>query len=86
MIKGNLTFSYPILILFGFFSYGLSILAYALSTRYLGASKATLVFSFSPIFGVLLAFIIYNEQLTYTFLLSTILMIIGIIFMNYKIK
>ena len=84
IIKGDFSFSYPILIIFGFFSYGLSILSYALSTKYLGASKATLVFSFSPIFGVLLAFIIYGEKLTSTFLISAILMIIGIIFMNYK--
>ncbi|MBQ6498147.1 MAG: DMT family transporter [Bacilli bacterium] len=83
-IKGDFSFNYSILIIFGFFSYGLSILAYALSTKYLGASKATLVFSFSPIFGVLLAFIIYGEELTPTFLISAVLMIIGIIFMNYK--
>ena len=85
IIKGDFAFNYPILIIFGFFSYGISILAYAISTRYMGASKATLVFSFSPIFGVILAFIIYGEQLTLTFLISTILMIMGILFINYKI-
>ena len=86
IIKGDFSFDYPILILFGFFSYGISILTYAISTKYIGASKATLVFSFSPIFGVLLAFIIYKDKLTFTFLISAILMIIGILFMNYKTK
>lgn len=86
IIKGDFAFSYPILILFGFFTYGLSIFTYAISTKYLGASKATLVFSFSPIFGVMLACIIYGEKLTFTFLISGILMILGILFMNYKVK
>ncbi len=85
-IKGDFSFCYPILALYGFFSYGISILTYALSTKYMGASKATLVFSFSPIFGVLLSFIIYGDKLTITFLISAILMIIGILFMNYKTK
>ena len=84
IIKGDYSFNYPILIVFGFFSYGISILSYAISTKYLGANKSTLVFSFSPIFGVVLAFIIYGDTLTYTFLLSSILMVIGIIVMNYK--
>ena len=86
IIENDFTISYPILALFGFFSYGISILTYAISTKYIGASKATLVFSFSPIFGVLLAFLIYDEKLTFTFLLSAILMILGILFMNYKIN
>ena len=83
-IKGDYSFNYPILMLFGFFSYGISILTYAISTKYLGASKSTLVFSFSPIFGVVLSFIIYGDALTYTFLLSFVFMVIGILFMNYK--
>lgn len=86
IIDNGVTFQYPILILFGFISYGLGILTYAISTRYLGASKATLVFSFSPIFGVILSFIIYSEKLTVTFVISAVLMIIGILFMNYKKK
>ena len=84
IIKGDFAFTYPILILFGFFTYGLSILAYALSTKYLGASKATLVFSFSPIFGVILAILIYNEDITHSFLISLILMITAIIIINKK--
>ena len=83
VVKGDFSFSYPILILFGFFSYGLGVWLYAVSTKYLGASKATLVFSFSTIFGAILAFIIFNEVITYTFIISAILMIIGIMIMNF---
>ncbi len=86
ILKGDLHISNYILMIVGFFSYGLSILTYALSTKYLGASKATLVFSFSPIFGVILAILIYNETITYSFLISLILMIMAIIIINKKEK
>ena len=86
ILKGDLYISNYILMILGFFSYGLSILSYALSTKYLGASKATLVFSFSPIFGVILAILIYNDAITYSFLISLILMIIAIIIINKKEK
>ena len=83
LIKGDLSFNYPILILYGFFTYGFGILFYVISTKYLGASKATLVFSFSSVFGALFAFIIFKEILTYTFIISAIIMIIGIMIMNF---
>ena len=86
IIKGDLTIEYPILVIYGFFAYGLAILAYVYSTRYLGASKATLVFSFCPLFGALLSFLIFNEKVTYTFIISANLMIAGIMLMNYTIK
>lgn len=86
LIKGDLSLNYPILILYGFATYGFGILLYALSTRYLGASKSMLVFSFSSIFGALLSFIIFKEILTYTFIVSAILMIIGIMMANSDIK
>ena len=84
--KGDISIEYPILILFGFLTYGLGVLAYALSTRTLGASKATLVFSFCPLFGALLSFLIFKENISYTFIISANLMIIGIMLMNHTIK
>ena len=86
LIKGDFYISNCILIVIGFFTYGLSILAYALSTKYLGASKATLVFSFSPIFGVILAILICGEKITHSFLLSLVLMIMAILFINNNEK
>ena len=74
---------YPeFLFFYGFFTYGISILSYAISTKYLGVNKATLVFSFSPIFGVLLALIIYGDPINIEFVISTILMISAILLIN----
>lgn len=85
-IKGSLNISFPILVLFGFFTYGLAILSYAISTKYLGANKSTLVFSFSPVFGAILALIIYKESLTNTFFISAVIMICAILIINLKPK
>ncbi len=79
---GTLDLSYPILMFYGFMSYGLGMILYALSTKYLGANRATLVFSFNPIFGVFLALVIFKEQITITFLISLIFMISAIICLN----
>ena len=79
LFKGTFNLSMPILIIYGFFTYGLSVLTYALSTKHLGANKATIIFSFSPIFGVLLAVLIYKDGLTFTFIISMILMILAIL-------
>ena len=86
IIKGSFTIDAPELVFYGFFSYGLSILSYAVSTKYLGASKSTIVFSFSPIFGVILALLIYHEKLTIPFVISMIIMIIAIIYLHPKQK
>lgn len=82
LISNNLNLSFPILFFYGFFTYGISILSYAISTKYLGVNKATLVFSFSPIFGVLLALIIYGDPINIEFVISTILMISAILLIN----
>jgi len=86
LLNHSLSFSYPILIVFGFFTYGLSILSYALSTRHLGANKTTLIFSFSPIFGVILSILIYHEKLTSTFIISMLIMISAILLINRDVK
>ncbi len=83
---GELIFNNLILIFYGFFSYGLGILFYAVSTKYLKASKATLVFSFSPVFSILLSVLFYKDTITLTFLVSAILMITGILYMNKDTK
>ena len=84
IISGNIIFN-PLLIIIGFFTYGLGILFYAISTRYLNASKATLVFSLSPIFSIILSVIIYKDILTIPFFISTFLMISAIFIMNKDI-
>lgn len=84
LIKGTFDLSIPYLFIFGFFTYGLSILAYAISTKYLGANKATLIFSISPIFGVVLAVLIYHDQLTISFLISIFIVLVALLLINTK--
>lgn len=86
LIHKDISLSNYILVILGFFSYGLSILSYALSTKYLGASKATLVFSFSPIFGVILSLFIFHDSITYPFFISFVLMLISIFIINKSQK
>ena len=86
LIGNSLDISHPILLFYGFLSYGIGILTYALSTKYLGANKATLIFSFNPIFGVLLAITLYKEVVTTSFFISSIIMIIAIIILNKPSK
>lgn len=84
LIKGTFDISIPYLFIFGFFTYGLSILSYAISTKYLGANKATLIFSISPIFGVILAVLIYHDQLTISFLISIFIVLVALLLINTK--
>ena len=84
LIKGTFDLSIPYLFIFGFFTYGLSILSYAISTKYLGANKATLIFSISPIFGVILAVLIYHDQLTISFLISIFIVLVALLLINTK--
>lgn len=84
LVRGTLSLGIPILVLFGFFTYGMGILTYAISTRYLGASKATIIFSFSPIFGVLLSLLFYRDVLSIHFIISLVIMIVGLFILNPK--
>lgn len=84
--NGGIDLSHPILIILGFFTYGLSILFYALSTRYLSASKTTIIFSFMPMFGVILALFIYKEVLTVSFIISFVFMLSAILWINTGIE
>ena len=47
----------------GAIAYGLSILLYITSTRYLGATRAQLIFSSAPFFGLVIA-LVFGESLT----------------------
>lgn len=72
-----------ILLIIGFFSYGLSFLFYAYSTKKIGANKTAIIFSFSPFFSVILSFLLFKNHLSIAALISLIFMTIGVI---YSIK
>lgn len=68
------------LLVIGFFTYGISILYYVYAINYIGISKTSIVFSFSPVFGALISLILFKEKITIYFVISLILMIMGIYF------
>lgn len=72
-----------ILLIIGFFSYGLSFLFYAYSTKKIGANKTAIIFSFSPFFSAILSFLLFKNHLSIAALISLFFMTIGVI---YSIK
>lgn len=75
-----LIYNYWYLLLLGFLSYGLSILYFAYSTNLLGASKTAIIFSLSPIFSTIFSIIIFKDEINIYFIISLLLMLIGIYF------
>lgn len=65
-------------LILGFFAFGLSILMYVLSQRYLGAAKTSAYYSVSPFISVILSVLFLHEAITVHFLIALVLMIIGI--------
>lgn len=68
------------LLVIGFFTYGISILYSVYAINYIGISKTSIVFSFSPVFGALISLILFKEKITIYFVISLILMLMGIYF------
>lgn len=68
------------LLVIWFFTYGISILYYVYAINYIGISKTSIVFSFSPVFGALISLILFKEKITIYFVISLILMLMGIYF------
>ena len=68
------------LLVIGFFTYGISILYYVYAINYIGISKTSIVFSFSPVFGALISLVLFKEKITIYFVISLILMLMGIYF------
>ena len=73
-------FDYWYLLIIGFFTYGVSILFFAYGTKYIGASKTSIIFSLSPIFSTFLSLIIFKENLNFLFIISFIFMLCGMFF------
>lgn len=64
----------------GFISYGLSIFLYVRAQRNLGAAKTSAYYSFSPLVGAFLAFIVNGERPDEKFFIGFIFMLVGTIF------
>ncbi|MDU9375805.1 hypothetical protein McpSp1_03840 [Methanocorpusculaceae archaeon Sp1] len=67
-------------LMLGFFAYGLSIYFYVLAQRTLGAARTSAFYAVAPFIGVALSFIIFRTELTLSFAVATIIMILGAYF------
>ncbi len=70
----------------GIFVTVLGFLFYFLGIKNLGASKSAVFISFVPVFGTLFSFLLLNEPIYPTFIIGLVLVILGILFINYPRK
>jgi drug/metabolite transporter (DMT)-like permease len=71
-----------IAVIIGIFSYGISIVLYVNSAQILGATRSQILFSTAPFWGILAARIFLGEPLSMITLVSFIILVLGILFMN----
>jgi drug/metabolite transporter (DMT)-like permease len=72
----------PIALLLGVFSYGISIVLYVTSAQNLGATRSQILFSTAPFWGIIAAWIFLGEPLTLLVLISSSVLVLGIVFTN----
>jgi drug/metabolite transporter (DMT)-like permease len=72
----------PAALLIGVFSYGFSIVLYVISAQNLGATRSQILFSTTPFWGILAAWIFLHEPLNMIVLFSFLILVLGIIFTN----
>jgi len=72
----------PIILVIGIFSYGISIFAYVTSAQNLGPTRAQILFSTSPFWGILTALVLLDEEINIILILSFIMLLAGIICSN----
>jgi drug/metabolite transporter (DMT)-like permease len=70
----------------GLFVTVLGFLFYFLGIKNLGASKSAVFISMVPVFGTLFSILLLHEPIHITFLIGLILVIVGILFINYPRK
>lgn len=75
----NAAFIVPALLL-GFFAYGLSIFFYVTAQRSLGAARTSAYYAVAPFIGVLLSFFLFDEPITVTFVIASLIMVAGTYF------
>lgn len=66
-----------IALILGFFAYGLSIFLYVTAQRELGAARTSAYYAVAPFIGVGLSFLMFNEAITWNFVIAAILMVFG---------
>ena len=66
--------------LLGFVAYGLSIFTYIRAQRYLGAAKTSVYYAIAPFIATALAFAVNHEQVTASYLVALMFMIVGSVY------
>lgn len=75
----NIAYIIPALLL-GFFAYGLSIYFYVTAQRNLGAARTSTYYAVAPFIGVLLSFFLFDEPITASFIIASLIMLAGTYF------
>ncbi len=83
-IMADPTFWFNILYM-GIFVTVFGFLSYFLGIRNLGASNSAVFISLVPVFGTLFSILLLNEPLFWTFLIGLILVVTGILIINYPL-
>ena len=76
----------PGIVLSGIFGTGLSTLFFVMALRHIGAVRTTLIYSTSPVFGIIFAFLILYENITTINIVSTILVLIGVYLLRKRLS
>jgi len=72
-------------LLLGFIAYGLSIYFYIIAQRELGAARTSAYYAVAPFIGVLLSILIFGQQITISFIIAVVIMIIGAYFASAEL-
>jgi drug/metabolite transporter (DMT)-like permease len=70
------------ILLLGFISYGLSTMLFIYSMRGLGASRTSALYGTAPLAGVILSIIIFQDPITWSFMVAAILMVAGALLLS----
>lgn len=73
---------FPLSLLIGVFSYGISIVLYVYTAQNLGATRGQILFSTAPFWGIITAWIFLKEPLSLIVIISIIILISGILILN----
>ena len=69
-------------IVLGIFDYGVSIVLYVSSAQHVGATRAQVLFSTVPAWGVLFAYLINGEPFQWVHLISILLLVLAVVIIN----
>jgi len=65
--------------LVGFFGYGMSLVAFVLALRFVGAARTAAIFSVAPFFGAVFAIEVFGERITTQLLAASLLTAAGVV-------